>query len=220
MTTLLQYFKITDPASAEITVKGSKFIALIYPVDSQEKIQSLLKEVKVLHPKARHWCYAWKLGIHEDAFKSSDDGEPSGTAGRPILNQINSAGLTNCVLIVVRYFGGTLLGTSGLIKAYKESSKKCIQSATILKYQPQTRYKLTGELPKMQMIFGILKEFGITIHSANFSDPYYIEFDLPLFEEDVYFKKIKSRLEKTNLNQVVNPTELKDCILTRQEILK
>jgi uncharacterized YigZ family protein len=118
------FYIATSPFSAELTEKGSKFIAYLFPVNDEEEIKIKIHHIKQLHPKARHWCYAWRLDTKGNLFKSNDDGEPSGTAGKPILNQIDSAGLTNAIVIVVRYFGGILLGTSGLIKAYKGAAKK------------------------------------------------------------------------------------------------
>ena len=104
--------------SALFTDKGSKFIAYAFPIETPADFKKHLEEIKKEHPKATHHCFAYRLGQNKDQFRANDDGEPSGTAGRPILGQIDSLGLTNVLIIVVRYFGGTLLGVPGLIHAY------------------------------------------------------------------------------------------------------
>lgn len=214
MSEIKQYMTIDAPNSAEITEKGSKFIAYLYQIKDITEIKSEINRIKNLNPKAKHWCYAWRLGIHGDLYKASDDGEPSGTAGKPILNQIDSMNLTNVLLIVVRYFGGILLGTSGLIKAYKEVSKKCIAHSTLIKLNAQLTYHITSSITKIQTLIGILKELEIFILDYSIEETSFILFKLPLENEDFYFRKIKSKLEKTNMNQLANPKQLNDCIIT------
>ncbi len=107
--------------------RGSKFLAYAFPVESEQEASAYLERLRKEHPKARHHCFAWRLGTEGRRFRCNDDGEPTGTAGRPILGQIDAAGLTNVVVIVVRYFGGTLLGTSGLIQAYRQSTAEALQ---------------------------------------------------------------------------------------------
>ena len=116
------YQTIRGESNGEFRDRGSKFIAYAYPVYTEEEWQEKLEAVRKAHPKARHHCYAYRLGLDGHNFRANDDGEPSGTAGRPILGQIDSFGLVNVIVIVVRYFGGTLLGASGLITAYKNSA--------------------------------------------------------------------------------------------------
>ncbi|MDV7392848.1 YigZ family protein, partial [Arthrospira platensis SPKY1] len=116
------YRTLSGPSTGEFRDRGSKFLAYAFPVYTDEEIGLHLEEVRKLHPKARHHCYAYRLGLDGNHFRANDDGEPSGTAGRPILGQIDSFGLCNVLLVVTRYFGGTLLGTSGLINAYKLSA--------------------------------------------------------------------------------------------------
>ncbi len=215
MEELKTYWTIDKPVSCEVTEKGSKFIALLFPVKNDSDIKDLLQQVKTQHPKARHWCYAWRLGIDGHLFRATDDGEPSGTAGRPILNQIDSAELTNVLLIVVRYFGGILLGTSGLIKAYKEAAKRCIVMSLKHKFESLTDYQIFADPSTIQMLLGIFKELKIDIINYTIDLQSNIVFQLPLETEEMYFKKIKSKLEKTNLNQIENPRQLKNCILSK-----
>ena len=107
--------------------KGSRFIALAYPVSTQEAIKNILDSVRKEHHSARHHCFAWVLGKKRETFRINDDGEPSGSAGRPIMGQINSSELTNILIVVVRYFGGKLLGVSGLINAYRSAAESAIK---------------------------------------------------------------------------------------------
>ncbi|HEY8971071.1 MAG TPA: YigZ family protein, partial [Puia sp.] len=113
------YYTIEKEATAEFKDRGSKFIGYAIPVSSVDEFKEKLNEVKKLHPKATHHCFAYRLGLDGNVFRVSDDGEPSGSAGRPILGQIDSKELVNVLVVVVRYFGGTLLGVPGLINAYK-----------------------------------------------------------------------------------------------------
>ena len=121
------YFTIDRTANAEFRDRGSRFIAYAFPVEDAAVFKKKLQELKKEHPKAVHHCFAYRLGIQGDNFRANDDGEPSGTAGKPILGQIDSKGLTNTAIVVVRYFGGTLLGVPGLINAYKTASSLVLQ---------------------------------------------------------------------------------------------
>src|SRR5262245_36782634 len=121
------YFTIAQSSFAEFKDRGSRFLAYAYPIQSTEDFKNYLHQLKKEHPKAVHHCFAYRIGIDGNNFRSSDDGEPSGTAGKPILGQIDSKGLTNTAIVVVRYFGGTLLGVPGLINAYKTSSSFALQ---------------------------------------------------------------------------------------------
>ncbi len=124
------YHTIEQPSQGLYKEKGSKFIAFAYPVYSEDEIKIRLDALKKEYFDARHHCYAWRLGADLLRFRSNDDGEPSGTAGKPILGQIQSTGLTNILIIVIRYFGGIKLGTSGLIHAYKTAAQDALQTAT------------------------------------------------------------------------------------------
>lgn len=125
------YRTLNGPSDAQYRDRGSKFIARAFPVRDEDEIREALDLLRKEYHDARHHCYAWILGASGEASRANDDGEPSGSAGLPILNQIRSAGLTNVLIVVVRYFGGTKLGIPGLIKAYKESSREALEKATI-----------------------------------------------------------------------------------------
>ena len=126
------YHTLAGPAEAIYKEKSSKFLAYAYPVESEEEIRTLLDALRKKYYDATHLCYAWRLGPHGETFRANDDGEPSGTAGKPILGQLLSNELVNCLIVVVRYFGGTKLGVSGLIGAYKESAAEAIRAAEIV----------------------------------------------------------------------------------------
>lgn len=126
------YLTLAAPAQAEFKDKGSRFIAFAYPVREADGIKRHVDALREAHHKARHWCYAYRLGTDGNRFRANDDGEPSGSAGRPILGQIDSAGLTDVLVVVVRYFGGTLLGVPGLIHAYKTATAEALKTAQII----------------------------------------------------------------------------------------
>src|SRR6266480_952803 len=132
MTELQFYSTIEKPALAEFKDRGSKFIAYAFPISSVEAFKEKLNAIKKDHPKATHHCFAYRLGLDKNNFRLSDAGEPSGTAGKPILGQIDSRNLTNTLVIVVRYFGGTLLGVPGLINAYKSAAALALQLTPVV----------------------------------------------------------------------------------------
>jgi uncharacterized YigZ family protein len=126
------YKTISRPAEGLFKDKGSKFLSFAYPVSSEEEVREIILTLKKEHHSARHHCYAWRLGQDKLNFRANDDGEPSSTAGKPILGQIQSHNLTNILIVVVRYFGGTLLGVSGLINAYKNAALDAINQAKVI----------------------------------------------------------------------------------------
>src|SRR6266566_1364316 len=129
------YYTIEKEATAEFKDRGSKFIGYAIPVGSVEDFSEKLKEVKKQHPKATHHCFAYRLGLDGNVYRVSDDGEPSGSAGRPILGQIDSKELINVLVVVVRYFGGTLLGVPGLINAYRSAAALALQMTPLVQRQ-------------------------------------------------------------------------------------
>jgi uncharacterized YigZ family protein len=143
--------------------KGSKFYAFAYPVQTVEQIKEILAEKRKEYYDARHVCYAYMLGYERNQFRANDDGEPSGTAGRPILGQINSSNLTDILIIVVRYFGGTLLGTSGLIQAYKTSAAEAIAAATIEERIVEKTFVSKFGYQDLNAVMRIMKDFDLAI---------------------------------------------------------
>ena len=163
------YKTIESPTTGEYKEKGSKFIAYAYFVQTEADIKGYLDELKKEHFKARHHCYAWRLGLGKDSYRANDDGEPSGTAGRPILGQIDSFGLTNLLIVVVRYFGGTKLGTSGLITAYKTAAMDALQQATITERIVETVLTLKAPYILLNELMQYLKSQEITILNTEYT---------------------------------------------------
>lgn len=145
------------------TAKGSKFIAYARNISSVETAESYLKELKQEHPKARHHCYAYRLGEQGENSRINDDGEPSGTAGLPIYNQIQSFELSNTIVVVVRYFGGTLLGVSGLIKAYKEATHGALLNAPTRRLIPARTLSLNIDYPHVNALMQIIERHRLLI---------------------------------------------------------
>lgn len=148
--------------------KGSKFIAFAFPVQNKEEIKVHLDDLKRKYHDARHHCYAWALGPNRDAFRQNDDGEPSGSAGKPIFGQILSHDITNVLIIVIRYFGGVKLGVRGLINAYKGATQDAIENNTIIEKVIREVYELKFEYPMMNDVMRILKEHDLEQLSHEF----------------------------------------------------
>lgn len=157
------YLTIEKSSVAEFKDRGSKFIAFAYSIISVNEFKEKLAETKKLHPKASHFCFAYRIGINADNFRVSDAGEPSGSAGKPILNAIDSKDLTNVLVIVVRYFGGTLLGVPGLINAYKTSSSLVLQTTPKIKKPVLVYYELEFDYTQTNHVMQIIKKLEATI---------------------------------------------------------
>ncbi|UOO81965.1 IMPACT family protein [Uruburuella testudinis] len=152
------YLTLAVESAAEFKDKGSRFIAFAYPIKCAEEVKALVEALRQNHHKARHWCYAYRLGTDGLQFRANDDGEPSGSAGRPILGQIDSAGLTDVLVVVVRYFGGTLLGVPGLIHAYKTATAAALQQAEIIEKNIEKSVWLRCEYPHLNDAIRIAKQ--------------------------------------------------------------
>jgi uncharacterized YigZ family protein len=160
------YYTIEKPAVAEFKERGSKFIAYAYPIETVDDFKKLLQNLKKEHPKAVHHCFAYRIGTDGNNFRVSDDGEPSGTAGRPILGQIDSKAITNTAVIVVRYFGGTLLGVPGLINAYKTATTLALQVVPVMQKQIEVKYAIHFDYTQMNevMMVMITQEMQLFCH--------------------------------------------------------
>jgi uncharacterized YigZ family protein len=157
------YFTIEKPSVAEFKDRGSKFLAYAFPISTADDFKKRLKELKEEHPKAAHHCFAYRLGMDKNNFRSSDDGEPSGSAGKPILGQIDSRDLTNIAVVIVRYFGGTLLGVPGLINAYKTSASLALQLTAIVQKPVLIRYDLHFDYTLINDVMMVVKRFGCVV---------------------------------------------------------
>ncbi len=160
------YFTVKYPSSGIYKEKGSRFISHAFPVKDPEEIREIIYRIRKQHHGARHNCYAYVLGPERAKWRSSDDGEPSGSAGKPILGQINARNLTDILIIVTRYFGGTLLGISGLTKAYKKAADDAIANNKIIEVTVEKSLLITFPYISMNDVMKVIKEEGIT-HSGQ-----------------------------------------------------
>lgn len=161
------YFTIEKLSSAEFKERGSKFIAYAFPIETTDDFKKQLQLLKKEHPKAVHHCFAYRIGTDGNNFRSSDDGEPSGSAGKPILGQIDSRGVTNTAVIVVRYFGGTLLGVPGLINAYKTATALALQVTPAVQKQVEIVHIIEFEYTKMNEVMVVLKQCNCRVISND-----------------------------------------------------
>ncbi|HEV7379647.1 MAG TPA: YigZ family protein [Dyadobacter sp.] len=162
------YKTIEAPAEGFFKDKGSKFLSYAYPVRNETEVKAFLLNLRELHPKAVHHCYAYRFGLDRMSYRMSDDGEPSGTAGRPILNTLYSRDITNILVVVVRYFGGTLLGVPGLINAYKTATEYALDEAQVTVNHFFECYELSFEYIRMNDVMRIVKEMELPVRSQNF----------------------------------------------------
>jgi uncharacterized YigZ family protein len=182
--------------------KGSKFFGYAFPVSDEAEIKKIISGLKKEHHSARHWCYAFRLGSDKKLFRANDDGEPSGTAGKPILNQIVAADLTDALIVVVRYFGGTLLGTSGLIHAYKSAAAEALQHSQVITKYVTEACKVSFDTGVTNEVMRRLKEFDAEIINHTFSAQNEILFKIRLsFTEKLlgHFKQNNIQAEKITL---------------------
>lgn len=189
-----KYKTITEKAIGEgfYSESRSKFLAFAHHVDSVEQALEIVKEYRKKYYNARHCCYAYRIGFMGEEFRMNDDGEPSSTAGKPILGQIDSNGLTNTLIIVVRYFGGVKLGTSGLIVAYREASSDAIAHCDIEERFIEEQIKFTFSYPMMNAVMKIVKDMNLRIINQVFDNTC----ELTLSIRKSYADELKTRLNK------------------------
>jgi uncharacterized YigZ family protein len=164
------YKTIEKPSEGIFRDRGSKFLAYAYPVNAEIDLKNILALLKAEHPKANHYCWAMRLSIDRSVFRINDDGEPSGTAGRPILNTLLSHDLTNLAVVVVRYFGGTLLGVPGLINAYKTTTEEALKAAFIIEKTVNDVYTIQFDYLQMNDVMKIIKEDNLIIITQSFDN--------------------------------------------------
>jgi len=188
------YITIKSSSEGIYKEKGSRFMAFAFPVSNQEEIKPIIDKIRKEHHEARHHCYAYMIGPERMTWRVNDDGEPSGTAGRPILGQINSFGLTNILIVVSRYFGGTLLGVSGLINAYRSASADAIKNGEIIECTMQEFYEITYQYISMNAVMTILKEEDIAQSDQSFDLECRIKLNFRASEKEKILNRL-SRIE-------------------------
>ena len=157
------YYTIEKTATAEFKDRGSKFVGYACPVKTVVECKEKLNEIKKAHPKATHHCFAYRIGLDGNTFRVSDNGEPSGTAGRPILGQIDSKGLTGTLVVVVRYFGGTLLGVPGLINAYKSAASLALQMTPVAQKQVEKEFRVQFDYTGLNDIITLARQYNCRV---------------------------------------------------------
>jgi len=162
-----KYKTIQAPLTGDFRDRGSKFLAYAYPIISVTEVKEHIQKLKKEHPKAVHHCFAYRIGSDGLQFRANDDGEPSGSAGKPILGQIDSMGYTNVLVVVVRYFGGTLLGVPGLINAYRTATQLALATAVTIEKWVEEQYKIEFDYPVMGEVLYILKQYESTIYQQD-----------------------------------------------------
>lgn len=173
--------------------KGSKFLSFAFPVETVDEVKTIVQQKRTEFYDARHVCYAYMLGAERTTFRAVDDGEPSSTAGRPILGQINSCQLTNVLVIVVRYFGGILLGTSGLINAYKEAAAAAIENAQIEEKIVKSAIQVTFKYPQLNDIMRVVKEQDLEVSGQEFG---FDENKMTLWVRNSQLNSVKEKIKQ------------------------
>jgi len=196
-------YRTIDKPSPEVIFKdrGSKFLGYAFPLRHEGQVKEYVEILKKTHHKARHWCYAWQLGVDTVQFRANDDGEPNNSAGQPIYGQILSKNLTNILIVVVRYFGGTKLGVGGLVHAYKTTAQLALEASDIITKTIDIHCKLIFEYQDMNKVMRILKENTIAI--VNKKMEMHCEYEIAIRKKDA--KKVKMAFAEL---RVVTCTEI------------
>ena len=195
------YKTISEPTIGEFKDRGSKFIAYATPLSMETDFSVFIEKIKKEHPKARHHCFAWRLGLDGNRYRANDDGEPSGTAGRPILGQIDSFGLTNVGVVVVRYFGGTLLGTSGLIAAYRESTAEALRQATVEERTVEDFFEIRFSYDIMSDVMNAFKRLSINMLSQEFDETGRVTFAIRQTKVNQKLLELKALILKMSVEE-------------------
>jgi len=189
---ITEYRTISKPSEGIYKEKGSKFLAYAFNVNSEDEIRDKLIEIRKLHSKARHHCYGYKIGVGQnEKYRANDDGEPSSSAGKPIYGQILSFEITNVLIVVVRYFGGTKLGVGGLITAYKTAAKNALENNVICTKEIRNFYKIRFGYLLMSHVMIIVKSKEVEVISQNFEESCEIEFSIGLEFSETVVKKLE-----------------------------
>jgi uncharacterized YigZ family protein len=188
---IFSYKTIKSPAEGSYKEKGSKFLAFAFPVQSEEEIKQKLAELRKKYFDARHHCYAFTLGADKNRFRAADDGEPNHSAGDPILGQIRSKELTNVLIVVVRYFGGTKLGVGGLITAYKTAAEEALNNAMVIECEVMRAIKLQYDFSASAEVMKLVKEFDVKIISQEFGEGASLNGEVHLKNMEAFGQKVQ-----------------------------
>ena len=194
------YRTINNHSSGSFRDRGSKFLAFAYQVNSLDQVQEILEQLRREYHNAKHHCYAYRLGADKETYRANDDGEPSSSAGKPILGQIQAFDLSNILVVVVRYFGGTLLGVGGLINAYRSAAADALRNAEIIRMTEDEMLTIHFPYPAMNNVMKILNEENMKILSRKFTETCIIEAAVRKSNAD----RVRNRLEKLKDVKVFN----------------
>ena len=186
------YKTIASPSKGQFKAKGSRFLAFAYPVEKEEEIRQRIAELKKMYHDARHHCFAWRLGPDMERYRVNDDGEPSGSAGKPIFGQIQSREITQILVVVVRYFGGTLLGVGGLISAYRSAAAAALNQAVIVEKKVEDHLFLEFGYNEMNAVMKVIKDFDLPYENQQFD----LECSLTLRVWNRLIPGVRDRLSK------------------------
>lgn len=198
------YFSIEKTFLGEYKDKGSKFIAYVFAMEKEEELTLRMAEIKSEHPKARHYCYAYRLGIDGSQYRMNDDGEPTGTAGKPIFGQILSHTLSDVLVIVVRYFGGTKLGVSGLIQAYKEAASQALEKAGRKEKILKNILRIYFPLPETGHVYNVVKTLRLETGQSSFNDEPWLDISVRKDETHRIKNELKALLLKIPHDQAAS----------------
>jgi uncharacterized YigZ family protein len=193
---------LAAPATGEFKDRGSKFIAYAWPVEAESEALLHIEALRKEHFKAAHHCFAWRFGTEGQRFRANDDGEPTGTAGKPILGQIDAFGLTNVVVVVVRYFGGTLLGASGLINAYRETSAEALRNAQTVEKIIGQEFQFQAEYALLPDLMNALKKYNVSILAEKYDEKARLDISIRLSETESTLLKIKAALWRMQVDEI------------------
>jgi len=209
---------LAAPATGEFKDRGSKFIAYAWPIEEETEALQHIEALRKEHFKAAHHCFAWRIGTDGLRFRANDDGEPSGTAGKPILGQIDAFGLTNVVVVVVRYFGGTLLGASGLINAYRETSAEALRNAQTVEKIIGQEFHFQAEYALLPDLMNALKKYNVSILAEKYDEKAQLDISIRLSEIDATLLKIKAALWRMNVDEIATLDWPEGILLENPEI--
>lgn len=190
------YKTIAGPSEGLFKDKGSRFIAYAYPVSSEEQVKPLVEAIRKEHHAARHHCFSYRIGYDGGLMRANDDGEPSGTAGRPILGAIDSAGLKDVLVVVVRYFGGILLGVPGLINAYREATRDAIANASIVEKTACRQFALHFGYLQMNSVQKVIKSGGVEILGQQFDMDCTMTVSVPLSRAEAFLESVRDKVDR------------------------
>lgn len=195
--------------------KGSKFIAVAHPFDDVQMLEDILEPIRKEHPKARHHCYAYELGIDGNTFRINDDGEPSGSAGRPIMSQIKSHNITNTLIVVTRFFGGTKLGIPGLIHAYKTAAEDALLQNTIITKYLYDHFSLSFDYSHLGETLNVLKQLDIPVLEKTYNSGVTLEIGMRQSLTEELILRMRAKLAKKSIEEVATLEEIEGFIIEK-----